>query len=137
MKTVVAESATVDSLPETGLVPDHTPAGALEAVQELTLLDDHARLEEPPLVTDVLLVVSDTTGNVVDETAMLTVLVTEPAAPEQVIVKSPEVVSDPVDSLPEVALEPDHLPEAAQELAFVDDHVSMEAPPFGTVMGLA
>ena len=137
VKTVLVVSVAVDSLLETGLAPDHTPAGVLEATQELVLLDDHVRVEEPPLVTEVLLVVSETDGNVVDETATLTVLATEPAAFEQVIVKLPVVVSDPVDSLPEVPLEPDHFPEAAQELAFVDDQVSWEDPPTETVMGFA
>ena len=38
---------------------------------------------------------------------------------------------------PEVALAPDQAPEAAQELAFVEDQVSVEDPPFETDGGSA
>ena len=38
---------------------------------------------------------------------------------------------------PEVALVPDQAPEAAQELAFVEDQVSVETPPFATDGGFA
>ena len=46
-------------------------------------------------------------------------------------------MSRPVDSLPEVALAPDQAPEAVQELAFVEDQVSDEDPPFATDAGFA
>jgi hypothetical protein len=39
--------------------------------------------------------------------------------------------------LPEVALVPDHAPEAEQDVAFVVDQVSMEAAPLATNVGLA
>ena len=43
------------------------------------------------------------------------------------------LVSGLIDWLPpEVALSPDQAPEAAQELAFVEDQVSVEDAPFGT-----
>jgi len=32
---------------------------------------------------------------------------------------------------------PDHPPEALQDVALVDDHVSLDAPPLATVLGLA
>ena len=45
----------------------------------------------------------------------------------------PLAVSAPVDWLPpEVALSPDQAPEAAQELASVEDQVSIEDPPYAT-----
>ena len=49
----------------------------------------------------------------------------------------PLAVSAPVDSLPEVGLVPDQAPEAAQELAFVEDQVSVEDSPFATDGGFA
>jgi hypothetical protein len=47
------------------------------------------------------------------------------------------VVSAPVDWLPDIALGPDHAPEAAQEAALVADQVSIEVPPLVTDVGLA
>ena len=38
---------------------------------------------------------------------------------------------------PEVALSPDQAPEAAQDVAFVEDQVSVEDPPFETDGGSA
>jgi hypothetical protein len=50
----------------------------------------------------------------------------------------PLAVSAPVDWLPpEVALSPDQAPEAAQELASVEDQVSIEDPPYATDVGFA
>jgi hypothetical protein len=46
-------------------------------------------------------------------------------------------MSAAVVSLSEVALVPDQAPEAAQELAFVEDQVSVETPPFATDGGFA
>jgi hypothetical protein len=43
----------------------------------------------------------------------------------------------PVDWLPEVPTAPDHAPEAEQVVAFVEDQVSIEAPPLATDVGLA
>ena len=50
----------------------------------------------------------------------------------------PLTVSVPVDSLtPEVALAPDQAPEAVQELALVEDQVSVEDALYATVVGFA
>ncbi len=46
-------------------------------------------------------------------------------------------MSAPVVCEPLVALVPDQLPVAVQEVALVADHVSMAAPPDATVLGLA
>jgi hypothetical protein len=48
-----------------------------------------------------------------------------------------ELVSAPLDWLPEIAFPPDHAPEAAQEVASVDDQVSVEDPPLATDVGFA
>jgi len=47
------------------------------------------------------------------------------------------VVSAPVDSFPDVVLVPDQAPEAVQDVAFVDDHVSSAAVPLTTLAGFA
>ena len=49
----------------------------------------------------------------------------------------PLAVRAPVDSLPEVALGPDQAPEAVQEVAFVEDQVSVEDAPFAIDVGFA
>ena len=61
-----------------------------------------------------------------------------PPSPEHVIVKlilpTAEIVTV---SVPEVALAPDQAPEAEQEVALVDDQVSVESEPTTTEVGLA
>ena len=47
------------------------------------------------------------------------------------------MLSAPVDWLPEVALPPDHAPDAEQELAFVEDQLSVEDAPLATDVGFA
>ena len=46
-------------------------------------------------------------------------------------------MSAPVDWVPEVALAPDQPLDAVQDVAFVEDQVSVEDAPFATVAGLA
>jgi hypothetical protein len=46
-------------------------------------------------------------------------------------------VSALVDWLPEGALAPAHAPEAEQEVASVEDQVSIEVPPLATDVGFA
>ena len=46
-------------------------------------------------------------------------------------------MSAPVGWLPEVALAPDHAPEAVQEVAFVEDQVRVEDAPFAIDVGFA
>jgi len=62
---------------------------------------------------------------------------TVPPDPVQVRVNVPELVKAPLDSLPEAALLPDHAPEAAQELASVEDQVSVDDLPVATRLGFA
>lgn len=60
-----------------------------------------------------------------------------PPGPVQDNVKVLVVVSAPLDCEPDVALSPDQAPEAAHELALVDDQVSVDMPPLVTAVGLA
>ena len=61
-----------------------------------------------------------------------------PTSPVQVIVKlilpTAEIVTV---SVPEVALAPDQAPDAEQEVALVDDQVSVDSEPMITEVGLA
>jgi hypothetical protein len=45
------------------------------------------------------------------------------------------LVSAPVDWVPEAALAPDQAPEAAHEVACLDDHVSVALPPLFIALG--
>lgn len=47
------------------------------------------------------------------------------------------MLSAPVDFEPLLASAPDQPPDAVQEVALVEDHVSVEAPPLETLLGLA
>ena len=73
--------------------------------------------------------------------AVATVTVTDwlalPLAPLQVSVKVLVMVSTPLDWLPETALAPDQPPEAVQEVALVDDQVSVDDPPLAIDVGFA
>ena len=113
-------------------MPDHAP----EAVQELASVDDQLRVDELPLTTEVGFAVSDTMG-----TGAVTVTLADalavPPSPVQTMAKVLELVNAPLDWLPEVALMPSHAPEAVQELASVDDQVSVEDPPLATEAGFA
>jgi hypothetical protein len=128
----VLVSAPLDWLPEVVLVPVHAP----EATQEVALAEDQVRVEDPPLVTDVGLAVSDTVG-----AGGVTVTVAEalpvPPGPVQARVNVPVLVSAPLDWPPEVVLVPVHAPEARQDVALVEDHVRVEAPPLAIDVGLA
>jgi len=60
-----------------------------------------------------------------------------PPDPVQARANVVKLVNAPVDWLPEVALVPDHAPEAEQDVAFVEDQVSIELPPLVTEVGFA
>ncbi|HKQ25235.1 MAG TPA: hypothetical protein VJT81_12405 [Burkholderiales bacterium] len=75
-------------------------------------------------------------GGVLD-TVTVTELFAVPPAPLQLRVKVLVAVSEPRVSLPDVALLPDQAPEAEHEVAFVDDHVSVDDPPLVTDVGFA
>jgi hypothetical protein len=61
----------------------------------------------------------------------------EPPEPVQVNVYFVVAVSAPVFCEPLVASEPLQPPEAVQDVAFVEDHVKVDAPPLATELGEA
>ena len=137
LKVLVLVSPPVDALPEVGRVPDHAP----EAVQDVALVEDQVSVDDPPLATDVGFAVIDTVGTGGGGGVPVTLTCAEvlalPPGPLQVSEKLLLVPSAPVDWLPEVALVPDHAPEAAQDEALVEDQLSMDDPPLATDVGFA
>ncbi len=119
------------------MLPVHAP----EATQEVASVDDQVSVEDAPLATDVGLADSSTVGAGGGGSVSGTVTVAEalapPPGPVQVRENAPEFVNAPLDSLPEIALLPDHAPEATQEAASVDDQLSVEDSPLATEVGFA
>jgi hypothetical protein len=127
---VVAVRGPVFWLPPAASAPLQPP----EAVQEVALDELHVSVETPPTAT---------TGrfatNVAVGTTLTVTVDTELAPPAPVHVKEYELgnVRAPVFRVPLVGWGPLQLPEAAQEVALVEVHVSVEAPPLVTEVGAA
>ena len=130
---VVAASPVRASEPLSVLVPDHPP----DAVHEVALADDHVSVAEPPLATVVGVAVRVTEGAAGCVTVTLTDCVASPPGPVHVNAKADVAVNAPVVALPDVALVPLQLPEAVQDVALVDDQVSVAAEPATTEDGAA
>jgi hypothetical protein len=127
---VVLVRAPEVSVPEVALVPDQP----FEAVQDVALVEDQLSVVELPLATRVGFAERDTVGRGGD-TVTITETVWDPPGPVQERLKVALVVRGPEDWLPEVALGPDQPPEAVQDVAFVEDQVSVEDAPLATVVG--
>jgi hypothetical protein len=119
-------------LPEIALPPDQPP----EAVQDVASAEDQVSVDDPPLVTDVGFAENDTVGGGGDTVTVADALCAPPN-PVQVRLKVPLLVSTPEVSLPEVAFAPDQPPEAVQDVAFVEDQISVDDPPLVTDVGFA
>ena len=114
------------------LVPLHP----LVAVHEVALVELHVSVDAPPLATEVGFAASVTVGVPGTVTvAVATLLV--PPGPAQVNEYEFVAVSAPVLCVPLVALAPLQPPEATHEVALVELHVSVEAPPLATEVGFA
>ncbi len=102
------------------------------------MVDDQLRVDDPPCTTelgeDANVRVGAGVGNV---TPTVTSLAVVPPVPVQVRVNVVVCDSAAVTCVPEVALAPLQPPDAAQEAAFVVDHVSVEVPPCATWAGFA
>ncbi|OGI62219.1 MAG: hypothetical protein A2W18_10935 [Candidatus Muproteobacteria bacterium RBG_16_60_9] len=127
----MAVSGAVDWLPDVAFVPDQAP----EAVHDVAFVEDQVNVEELPLgmLVGLALKVSVGGGNTV--TVMLRVIA--PPAPVQLKSNVLVFASAPVDALAIVAFVPDHAPEAVQDVALVEDQVSVAAFPTNTLVGLA
>jgi hypothetical protein len=107
-----------------------------EAAQEVALVEFHVSVEVPPLATEVGFAVNVTVGAGATLTVAVAVLL-EPPAPLQVNEYDVADASGPVLWLPLAALLPFQPPEAVHEVALVEFHVSVEAPPLPTEVGFA
>ena len=106
------------------------------AVQDVALVELHVSVEVPPLATEIGFAASVTVGVPGTVTvAVATPLV--PPAPVQVNEYELVAVSGVVPCVPLVALVPLQPPEAAQEVALVELHVSIDVPPLATEVGFA
>jgi len=140
VNVLVTVNAPVDwpVLLESALLPDHAPEARQEPV---ALVDDQVSIEDPPLATDVGFAASDTVGagggGGMPDTVTPAEAFAVPPGPVQVREKVLLALSGPVDWLPESIVAPDHAPEAVQEVASVEDHVSIEGLPLVTDAGFA
>jgi hypothetical protein len=131
-KVALALSTPVDCEPLAAWLPDQAP----EAVHEVAFVDDQLNVEALPLATVLGLAVKLTVG-AAPVTETVADCVALPPVPVQVSTYVVLALSAPLDCEPLIALLPDQPPEAVQDVALVDDHVSFEAPPLATVLGLA
>jgi hypothetical protein len=114
-----------------------TPSGPLQsplAAQAVESVEVHVKVEDAPAATEEGLALICAVGN------GLTVTVTVagglvPPAPLHVTVKLAVAVSAPVLWVPLVASVPLHAPDAAQEVALVEDQVTSLGAPGLTVVG--
>ena len=97
LNEVVLVRAAVASLPEVAFDPDQPP----EAVQDVALLEDHVRVETPPLATEIGFAVIDTVGGGGGGGVAVTLTWADalalPLGPLQVSEKVLLVLSAPVD----------------------------------------
>src|SRR5262245_7341245 len=122
--------------PDRALAPDQPPP----AVQLVALLDDHVTVDDPPVATLSGLAASVTVGaggggDAV--TATVTDAPADPPVPVQARVYAAVSVRPARFWDPDRALLPDQPPPAAQLVASVDDHVSVDDPPAATLSGFA
>ena len=120
----MADSALVARVPLVAKLPDQPP----EAVQAVALVEDHVKVDEAPLVMLVGRALKVTLGG-----AAVTVTVAdwdaEPPVPVQVSVNLVVALIATVACVPLVASAPVQPPEAAQDLAFVDDQAKVALEP--------
>lgn len=108
---------------------DLDPVQPPDAVQAVALTEDQLSVVEPPLAKVVGDAVRITDGAAGGVTVTFTDCVASPPAPVQVSAKEEFAVSGLVVAVPEVALVPLQLPDAVQEVASVDDQVSVATEP--------
>ena len=102
----------------------------------MALLEFHVNVEAPPLTTEVGFAVNVTVGAGTTVTLAVATLLAPPT-PVQVNEYEPAIVRGPVLCVPLVALVPLQFPEAVHDVALVELHVSVEAPPLATEVGFA
>jgi hypothetical protein len=114
------------------LLPDQAP----EAAHDVAFTAIHLRVELVPLAIVLGAALMLTVG-AVEFTEIVADWVALPPAPVQVRIYVALAVITPEDCEPLSALVPDQAPEAEQAVAFLVDHVNVEAVPESTVLGAA
>jgi hypothetical protein len=128
---VLALIAAVVCDPLVATEPDQPP----DAVQEDALVADQVRFEVPPCATLEGLAPSEITGG--GETVTVADWDAVPPVPVQLRVNLVVAVREAVACDPAVGCDPLQPSEALQEVAFLDDQVSVDVAPLFTVVGLA
>jgi hypothetical protein len=105
-------------------------------VHDVALVELHVTVDAPPLATEIGFAASVTVGVPGTVTVALATLLVPPG-PAQIKEYEFVAVSAPVLCVPLVALAPLQPPEAVHEVALVEFHVSVEAPPLATEVGFA
>jgi hypothetical protein len=131
----VAVSAPVDWEPDSDLDPDHAP----DAVHDVAPVLDHVRTDAAPLPTVDGLAENESVGGTggLAATSTVTAAVAVPPVPVHVSAYVPLVASSPVDWVPDSGLDPDQPSDAVQDVASLDDQISVELLPLATEVGLA
>jgi hypothetical protein len=119
-------------VPLVALLPDQPP----EAAHDVALLEDQVSVDVPPLTMLVGFPLIETVG-AEEETETVADCAVEPPAPVQVSVNLCVTLSAAVVCVPPVASEPFQPPEAMQEVALLEDQLSVDVPPPATMLGLA
>jgi hypothetical protein len=127
---VVAVRAPVLCVPLVALAPLQPP----EAVQDVALVELHVSVEVPPLAMTEGFATKVAVGTILTRTVDTPLV---PPVPVQVKEYELGIVIAPVLCVPLVALLPVQPPEAVQEVAFVELHVSVEVPPLAIKVGFA
>jgi hypothetical protein len=129
---VAAVSAAVAHEPLVASPPLQPP----EAEQDVAFAVDQVNVDALPLLTVVGLALNVTVG-----AGCVTVTVADcaalPPAPVQVTLKLDVEVKAPVECVPLRACAPDQAPDAMQDVALVEDQVSVELLPLEIELGLA
>jgi hypothetical protein len=132
---VDAVSAPVERVPLSACVPVHVPEPEPGTVQAVAPVDIHVRVEALPLATGFGEALISTVGSGATVTVVEATEVTP--APVQVSVKRVVLLSAPVVLEPLTATLPLQPPDAVHEEAPLEFHVSVDAWPLATMLGLA
>ena len=119
-----------------GLLVGFDPVQPPLPVQVVAFEVLQVRVVVPPDATTVGAALNEIVG-AGDDTVTVAVAEPEPPAPVQSSVNDELALNDEIDSVPLVAFEPDHAPEAVQDVALVLLHVRVVELPAATAVGFA
>ena len=106
-------------------------------MHEVALLDDQVSVDAPPLLIVLGLALRLTVGELFALTVTVADCAALPPLPRAGQCIGSVCLSAPVDCEPVNGLLPDQAPEAAHEVALVEDQVNVAVPPLVTALGPA